>query len=248
MSMTLTQDLLPTHPSRIRVHRLQQENLETVADRLLSDPEGPSVCGLSIRISKKDGCIDTIAFSTVTDVFSVSLDGERNLGSHGRAHLVRIFSDPYCTLAGFRMAHLALNIYRQWSTHVRGVDLSTLFAIDSAKPQSPADFASSRIHPDVSTEKINPLWYGDSIEDVYLRAWLSAVYVGFSVGTGWMDSLIREPDTAWQIILSTKYTVHSKSIPAALHTPSLFASLNCCGTWSCSKESARRKWRTNLME
>ncbi|KAI0333215.1 hypothetical protein GY45DRAFT_321072 [Cubamyces sp. BRFM 1775] len=79
------------------------------------------------------------------------------------------------------MARLALNIYRQWNIHIRGVDLSTLFASDSAKPQSPAEFASSRIHPDVRKEKINALWYGDSLEDMCLRAWLSAVLAENSI-------------------------------------------------------------------
>ncbi|KAH9888514.1 hypothetical protein C8Q73DRAFT_655707 [Cubamyces lactineus] len=176
---TLRQNFLPNHPDIIHVHHMKLEDMRTVTDRILCD-EGPSVCGVSIRMSKESDGIYAIAFATATDVFSVTLGGE-HLKNHARAWLVRILSNEYCTLAGFSMARLALTLYRQGNIHVRGVDLSTLFAIDSAKPQSPADFASSRIHPDARAEKIHALWYGDSIEDMCLRAWLSAVLAEDSI-------------------------------------------------------------------
>ncbi|KAJ2974699.1 hypothetical protein NUW54_g11853 [Trametes sanguinea] len=73
------------------------------------------------------------------------------------------------------MARIALHLYRQWSLHVEGVDLTSLFPINGSKLQTPAEFASQRIHPDVDIHKIHALWYGDTIEDLCLRAWLSAI-------------------------------------------------------------------------
>ncbi|OSC98823.1 P-loop containing nucleoside triphosphate hydrolase protein [Trametes coccinea BRFM310] len=178
MSATISQHIIPHVfgiPSTIRVHRLTRGNWAVVDQRMYD--EDASVCGVSLRISREYGDLDAVAFATPTDVFVITLTdtGPSPNASQDGNPLLHILDGSRCLLAGFGMARIALHLYRQWTIHVEGVDLASLFHIKDSKLQTPADFASRRIDPDVDTHKIHALWYGDSIEDLCLRAWLSAV-------------------------------------------------------------------------
>lgn len=182
---TLHQSLLPhfLYDSRIRLHRLAARQWGSLLEHF-SDDASP-VCGVSVRLSKDHGGLDGVAFATPTDVFYANFaSAEQDLG---KSSLARLLDGSLCALVGFGMPRLALHLHRQCGLHVKGVELSTLFTFANKKFQTAADFASRRIHPDVNRSKIHAVWYGDDVEDVCLRAWLSAVYVYIlSIFTGAM--------------------------------------------------------------
>ncbi|KAI0348775.1 hypothetical protein OH77DRAFT_1594590 [Trametes cingulata] len=107
--------------------------------------------------------------------FALARDAE-SAGARGRSTLAPILNGSPCVLAGFGMARLALHLHRRTGLHVEGVDLATLSAVSgSTKPQTAAEFAEKRIHPDVARNRIHALWYEDSMENLCLGAWLSAI-------------------------------------------------------------------------
>ncbi|CDO72676.1 hypothetical protein BN946_scf184985.g96 [Trametes cinnabarina] len=179
MSGTLAQNIIPTYladvPQVIRIHRLPLKECGLIAQYLRD--ERVSICGVSLRVSKDHSDIDSVAFATSTDVFAISLTTtcDSFKPSHAKSNLTPVLSNSLCLLAGFVMGRLVLHLYRLFGIHVEGVDLSTLFQRSNTKFQSPADFALRRIHPDLDRHRIHALWYGDSVEDMCLRAWLSAV-------------------------------------------------------------------------
>lgn len=182
---TLHQSLLPhfLYDSRIRLHRLAARQWGSLLEHF-SDDASP-VCGVSMRLSKDHGGLDGVAFATPTDVFYANFaSAEQDLG---KSSLARVLDGSLCVLVGFGMPRLALHLHRQCGLHVKGVELSTLITFANKKFQTAADFASRRIHPDVNRSRIHAVWYGDDVEDVCLRAWLSAVYVYIlSIFTGAM--------------------------------------------------------------
>ncbi|KAL1940365.1 hypothetical protein VTO73DRAFT_8937 [Trametes versicolor] len=170
---TLHQSLLPHffYDSRIRLHRLAARQWGSLLEHF-SDDASP-VCGVSMRLSKDHGGLDGVAFATPTDVFYANFAcAEQDLG---KSNLARVLDGSLCVLVGFGMPRLALHLHRQCGLHVKGVELSTLFTFANKKFQTAADFASRRIHPDVNRSRIHAAWYGDDVEDVCLRAWLSSV-------------------------------------------------------------------------
>ncbi|RPD58077.1 P-loop containing nucleoside triphosphate hydrolase protein [Lentinus tigrinus ALCF2SS1-7] len=176
MASTLNQDILPVHlsivPSRISIRNLTPHTSGAITKHVLdSDTE---VLGVSLRLSS-NGAVDAVAFATPDVVFYISSSGHQNISSKARTELKPVFDNPGCALAGFGMARIALHLYRHFGIHVQGVDLSTLFARSTRAPQTPAEFASDRIHPDVHRHRIHALWYHHGDKDVCLRAWLSAV-------------------------------------------------------------------------
>ncbi|KAJ2982194.1 hypothetical protein NUW54_g10782 [Trametes sanguinea] len=173
MSATIAQAIIPLGfgiPDTIRVHHITQNDWGVIAQHVYD--KHASVCGVALRISRDYGDLDMVAFSTPADVFAVTLGTTSHSpkASQGRGPLARILDGSRCVLAGFGMARIALHLYRQWSLHVEGVDLTSLFPINGSKLQTPAEFASRRIHPDVDIHKIHALWYGDTVKDLCLHA------------------------------------------------------------------------------
>ncbi|OJT11526.1 ATP-dependent helicase upf1 [Trametes pubescens] len=168
----LYQDILPypNYERRIRLHRITTRQWGLLTEHL-SDEAVP-VCGVSMQLPYKEhGVVNGIAFATITDVFYAGFAyTEENL-LHGKNDLARVLDGSLCVLVGFGMARLALHLHQPCRFHVEGVELSTL----SKKSTTAADFASKRIQGHVNTRKIHALAYGTSVEDVCLRAWLSAV-------------------------------------------------------------------------
>ena len=183
MSSYLRQDLIPPHlgiVSRSIVLRTPSlRDIGTVTSHIFDNDS--RALGLSLRMSPKDSSIDVIAFATSTHVFQVSLAdqapqvGTRRLAADGK--LSGLLGNTSCHLAAFDMGRLALHLYGECGVHVRGVDLPTLFPSSHGSPDPPAQLASKKIHPDVNQHRIHAAWYRDEVEDVCLRAWLSAVYV-----------------------------------------------------------------------
>lgn len=135
------------------------------------------VCGVSMRLPSKDHhAVNDIAFATTTDVFYAKFaHTEKNL-LHGKKNLARVLDGSHCVLAGFGMPRIALHLHRSCGLHMEGVELSALF---DKKILTAAEFASKQIPKGVNKRKIHALAYGNDIEDVCLRAWLSAVCVHF---------------------------------------------------------------------
>lgn len=165
------------HDSPIRLHQLTTQQWRLLAEHL-SD-KAALVCGVSMRLSKGHDVVNAsgVAFATPTDVFYADIPyTEQNL-LHGKGELARVLASSSCVLVGFGMPRIALHLHRLSGLHVKGVELSTLFTFANRKFQTAADFASRRIHPDVDRRAIHALWYGNTVEDACLRAWLSVVYV-----------------------------------------------------------------------
>ena len=139
------------------------------------DNSEASVLGVSLSLSP-DASIDTIAFSTTTDVFYLTLRGSALASNHSNRALTRLFTGKSCPLVGFGMARLAMQLYRQFGVPVEGVDLSTLFTSTDA-PWTAAEFVTKRVDPDAPTRRIHALWCHNEVRDVYSRAWLSALCV-----------------------------------------------------------------------
>ena len=178
MTSILHQEILPQHLSNyatsIDVRKLTLQTSGAIAKHVRDyDVE---VLGVSLRLAS-DGTVDAVAFATPTVVFYLRSAGKQAMSSNSKtkAELGRVLDNAHCVLAGFGMARIALHLHRQYGVHVRGVDLSTLFALSTRKPQSPAEVASAKIHPDVRRHRIHALWYHHDERDVCLRAWLSAV-------------------------------------------------------------------------
>ncbi|KAI0359441.1 P-loop containing nucleoside triphosphate hydrolase protein [Trametes cingulata] len=183
MKSIIEQRLIPSShgddisiPRAIRIHQLSWKEWGLLADHLNDEEAALRVCGVSLSLSKENGGVD-VAFSARMDVFHFALarDAE-SAGARGRSTLAPILNGSLCAVAGFGMARLALHLHRQTGLHVEGVDLATLPAVSgSTKPQTAAEFAESRIHPDVDRNRIQALWYEDNMENLCLRAWLSAI-------------------------------------------------------------------------
>lgn len=175
MTTFIYQDLIPEHlahvPHRIRSRQLTWQGCKVVHDHILDN--GPEVLGISLCLSTY-GKVDAIAFATSSDVFYIDARAPCK-GGHELEELLN--NNSRCVLAGFGMARIALHLHRHCGVHVHGVDLSTLHALSTRSPQSPAELASVRIHDDVRKHPIHALWYHHKQQDVCLRAWLSAVYV-----------------------------------------------------------------------
>ncbi|KAI0712798.1 P-loop containing nucleoside triphosphate hydrolase protein [Cerioporus squamosus] len=176
MTSILHQDIFPQHlaiaPKNIVVRKLTLSASGAIAKHVLDN--AVEVLGIALRFSS-GGVVDAVAFATPDVVFYLSSRGTSAVPNKARTDLARVFDDPRCVLAGFGMARIALHLYRHFGVHVRGVDLSTLFARSTRTPQTPAEFASNKVGPDINRHRIHALWYHHEEHDVCLRAWLSAV-------------------------------------------------------------------------
>ncbi|KAI0644849.1 P-loop containing nucleoside triphosphate hydrolase protein [Trametes meyenii] len=171
-------------PNIIFVHQLSLADLGPLTARL--EGSAAPTCGIALHVSKDSDAIGAVAFATSTEVFYISptdpvASSRAGTARTGRSNLARILDGSLAILAGFGMARLALHLHHQWGLPVHGVDLSTLFTPSTRNPDSAAEFASRRIHPSVNKGKIHAVWYGDNVDDVCLRAWLSAFLAAESV-------------------------------------------------------------------
>ncbi|KAI1783492.1 P-loop containing nucleoside triphosphate hydrolase protein [Ganoderma leucocontextum] len=175
MTSFIQQDLIPPHldiaPRSVCLRKLGARDVGAIIKHILDNDT--CVLGLSLRVCAKDGKVDTVAFATRTHIFQVSL-GQTNPGNCND-DLARLLASASCQLAAFDMARLALHLYKQCRVRVHGVDLSTLFAVSTAAPDTPAELVSKRIHLNANRHRIHAMWYNDEIENVCLRAWLSAL-------------------------------------------------------------------------
>ncbi|KAI0827617.1 P-loop containing nucleoside triphosphate hydrolase protein [Trametes gibbosa] len=173
MLPTIEQDFIPSphFQNPIHVHRLPQRQWGLLHQHIC---DHPSVYGLSVRICSDRGGIDGIAIASTTDIFYLGFSNSEGTASAGMSNFSHFFDGSLLTLAGFGMARLALHLHRKLGVHVKGVELSTLFTTLKKNQTTPANIASMRIHPGVDQGKINAIWYGKTVEDVCLRAWLSA--------------------------------------------------------------------------
>ncbi|KAI0740540.1 P-loop containing nucleoside triphosphate hydrolase protein [Earliella scabrosa] len=174
MASYLSQNVLPSHcaPQRISLHRLTTRTCSVVAKHILENDV--EALGVSLRVAQ-DGALSAVVFATSTNVFFVDLAGTGGAKSGRLNDLQGLLCHSSCVLAGFGMARIALHLYRHCGLSVKGVDLSTLYASSTRTPQSPAEFVSTRIYEGVSRHQIHKLWYRDEADNLYLRAWLSAV-------------------------------------------------------------------------
>ncbi|KAI1784394.1 P-loop containing nucleoside triphosphate hydrolase protein [Ganoderma leucocontextum] len=177
-----TQGLVPGYEETISVISLQSRTCNILHDTLNSG-HGTKVLGVCLRLSKR-GAIEALALGTPTVVFLVSFNQNtspgrrpkkgRNPPPSGDFNLGRILENPHCLLAGFHMARIALLLHRQTSTHVYGIDLTTLHSKSTREHVSAADLASTHLSLRVDKHRIHSLWLGESDDDICLRAWLSA--------------------------------------------------------------------------
>ena len=181
MSSYLRQELIPTHlgivPRAIVLRTLSLRDIGAITNYISSGDS--RVLGLSLRISPRDSSVDVVAFATSTHVFQVSLTDQASQAGTRRLptddSFARLLGNMNCHLAAFDMARVALHLYGQCRVNVKGVDLSTLFATSDGSPDPPAKLACDKLHPDVNQHRIHAAWYRDEVQDVCLRAWLSAV-------------------------------------------------------------------------
>ncbi|KAM5545226.1 hypothetical protein V8D89_001337 [Ganoderma adspersum] len=172
MASFIGQDLIPSYldiaPRSISLRKLGAKDIGVITKHILENDI--PILGLS---RGKEGQIDVVAFATRTHIFHVCL--KQTSPSKCSDHLSQLLASTRCQLAAFDMARLALHLYNRCGVRVRGVDLSTLFSISTAAPNTPAELVSTKLSPNVNQHRIHPIWYNDSIENVCLRAWLSAL-------------------------------------------------------------------------
>lgn len=166
----IQQNLIPSH-SGISIRRLGVRDIGTITKHILDNKT--RVLGLSLGLSPKDGKVDVVAFATGTHIFQVSL-GQTTPGSCGD-NLAQLLSSVRFQLAAFDMARVALHLHKQCGLRVRGVDLSTLFSVSTAAPDTPAELVSTRASSNANRHRIHSLWYNDEPKNVCLRAWISAL-------------------------------------------------------------------------
>ena len=177
MASFIAQDLIPSNcdiaPRSISRRKFGPKDIGAITKHVRDNDT--SVLGLSLRLSPKDGKVDLVALATRTHIFQVPL--AQSSPSNCSDDLARLLASSRCHIAAFDMARSALHLHKQCGVRVRGVDLSTLISTSTAAPDSPAELASTRVHPNISRLRIHALWHGDEIENVCLRAWLSALCV-----------------------------------------------------------------------
>ncbi|KAI1783950.1 P-loop containing nucleoside triphosphate hydrolase protein [Ganoderma leucocontextum] len=152
----IQQDLIPPHldivPRSVCLRKLGARDVGAIIKHIFDNDT--CVLGLSLRIYAKDGKVDAVAFATRTHMFHVSLPQ---------------------TTPGNCNDDLARLLATQCGVRVHGVDLSTLFAVSTTAPDTPADLVSKRLHLNANRHRIHAMWCNDEIENVCLRAWLSAL-------------------------------------------------------------------------
>jgi hypothetical protein len=169
---SIKQNLIPTFSPTVIIHHFRWRQIGAVTRKLLAI--SPVVVGLSVHLSPT--CIvKSIALATSKEVFLLKLDS--NELPSPLPDLVKILGG--FTLVAFRMAEVALHIFRCLRQHVRGVDLSTLLLPSTNKPWKPSKFAQ-RFCSGVREGEIDRLWDDEEergFREVCLRAWLSARHV-----------------------------------------------------------------------
>ena len=160
-------------PSQIPVKRLNARNCEDI-QRILKTVEGTVIFGVSLRLNKK-GRIDAVALTTPATAFHVVLSQDAALDPpNARAmSLGRVLQHPCVLLAGVHMPRLALILAHQLGTHVRGVDMSTLYTNSTFLQHTPAELVG-QVFTKLQWDRIHRLWDCEANPDMWLRAWLCA--------------------------------------------------------------------------
>jgi hypothetical protein len=127
---SIKQNLIPTFSPTVIIHHFRWRQIEAVTQKLLAI--SPVVVGLSVRLSPT-GIVESIALATSKEVFLLKLDGNELPSTVPDLVILGGF-----TLVAFRMAEVALHIFRCLRKHVRGVDLSTLLSPSTNKPWQPS--------------------------------------------------------------------------------------------------------------
>ena len=161
----------PDIPTQIPVKRLNDRNCEAI-QRILKTAEDTITFGVSYRLNKQ-GHIDAVALATPRNVFHVVVGQEVPSYSPGAGNmpLARVLQHPRMLLAGIQMPRLSLILAHQLDTHVRGVDLSTLYTDSTFKQDTSAKLAK-RVFDLVRWDRIHRLWDNESNADMWLRSWL----------------------------------------------------------------------------
>jgi hypothetical protein len=195
-SMSISQDLLPVHLARrdIPVTQVSVEKASLMIRPLKALPH----VGISTQLSS-DGRVKRLALATCDTILLISVDSNAQswMKMRGTALTELLLGGP--VFVGFGIAHIALQIYRDIRAHFgNAVDLSTLCSLSTRETWAPSKLVGTRLWPTTSLSKIDRLWHGGGDEfserEVALQAWISAMYVGPSLGNPF--SLTHNPRLA----------------------------------------------------
>jgi hypothetical protein len=168
---TLQQDVLLRSARNLGFHQFSAQDV-LQAKRLLSTFGGVAL-GLSVYV--ESGRLASIVFASTTDVVRVHLDKTIQ-----HPTLQSLFDETYA-IAAFSMARIALLIYRRTGCHVRGADLSSLFARSTMQPLRPSQVAQKELDlSDSEVAAVETVWSADSKQNICLRAFTAAWSESFS--------------------------------------------------------------------
>lgn len=168
-----TRKLVPGLPEAVSVKRVSSSQYGTLGTLLgLGQGAEERTLGVSLRLSKK-GVIDSIALATETLIFQLNVDS--NTVQHGVSGLYAVLNDPRNIVVGVGMSRILLMLHRQLDLRARGADLPVMFIrlVEKGLP-CPGDIVRDQLGSQARKYAINALWYGQSNDDLCLRAWLSA--------------------------------------------------------------------------
>lgn len=186
-SMSVSQDLLPEHLARrdIPVTRVSVDSEKT--SLMIRQLKALPHVGISTQLST-DGRVKKLALATCDAALLISVDSNAQswMKMRGTALAELLRGGP--VFVGFGIAHIALQIYRDIRAHFsNAVDLSTLCSPSTRETCAPSKLVGTRLWSTTSLWKIDRLWHGGggdefSEREVVLQAWISAMYVGRSLG------------------------------------------------------------------
>jgi hypothetical protein len=161
---TLRQDVLSCYAQNLSFHQFSAQELPQ-AKSLLSSFGGVAL-GLSVNV--ENGRLAAIVFSSTTDVVRLELDSTVQ-----RSTLQSVIAAT--DAIAFSMARVALLIYRRTECHVRGADLSTLFARSTMQPLRPSQAAQKGLNlSDSEVAAVERVWSADSRQNIHLQAFTAA--------------------------------------------------------------------------
>ena len=181
--MSISQDLLPLERRDISVTRV---SVDKVSAPIMRPLKALTHVGISTQLSS-NGRLKRLALATCDTIVLVSLDSNVQSFLKMRHTALAEFLLDGPVLIAFGIARIALQIHRDIRAHCNnGVDLSTLCSISTRENASPSRLVGTRVSHMANCSKIDNLWYGggedeSSDREVALRAWISALYVRFTL-------------------------------------------------------------------
>jgi hypothetical protein len=149
--------------------------------------EDTYVVGVSVELSQKGVCVQTLVLALRDQVFCLSL--RPRLHVKQRQVLQELFSNIHY-LAGFEMPHTIVLLAHLLDFNISGYDLTTIRTtgiLNRRGSMTPGEFWNS-INPSVNAHRVNKRWDGGETRgkrnpsgmprpNYAIRAWFTAMYV-----------------------------------------------------------------------